>query len=113
MNEDIDQLIAAIGPRIRALRLTRRWSVKQLATKSGIPYQTIIDIERSRVASPGIKPLACLARTLGVTLDALVLGDATIPTNATDEDVAALYNALPEWGRQLAAQLLRALDKQR
>ena len=43
-----DMILISVGRMCRMLRLTKKWTQRDLATKSGICWQFISDIERGR-----------------------------------------------------------------
>ncbi|MGA4684471.1 helix-turn-helix domain-containing protein [Micromonospora sp. AB353] len=71
MDDDLDQALDAVGPRLRALRRERETTLTDLSAATGISVSTL-----SRLESGGRKPtlelLLPLARAHGVTLDELV-----------------------------------------
>lgn len=79
--DDLGEVLTAVGPRLRALRQARGSTLAQIAEATGISLSTL-----SRLESGGRKPtlelLLPLARAYGVPLDELVgapaVGDARI-----------------------------------
>lgn len=63
-----------IGEIIAQIRKKREISRKELAQKTGVPYQTLNNIEAGRVKEPGIAALIKIAQALEVSLDTLILG---------------------------------------
>ncbi|MBN2289938.1 MAG: helix-turn-helix transcriptional regulator [Candidatus Glassbacteria bacterium] len=63
----------SIGLNIKAARLARGLTQKQVADHLNLPYQNISAWERSE-ASPALKHLAKLSELLGVTVDQLTRG---------------------------------------
>ena len=76
-----------IGRNISKIRKKRKISRKELAKKTGVPYQTLNNIEAGRVKEPGIVALIKIAQALEISLDTLVLHRSdkglkvTIPDN--------------------------------
>jgi len=76
----LKQSPAALPRNLKRLREARGWSVAQLSTASGgISHTTIRELERpvawgaSRIVpNPRLNTLMCLARALGVGIEALV-----------------------------------------
>ena len=62
-----------IGKTIARIRKKRNISRKELAQKTGVPYQTLNNIEAGRVKEPGIVALVRIAQVLEVSLDTLIL----------------------------------------
>jgi len=66
-----DQTLAAVGPRLRALRTDRRITLSELSERTDISVSTLSRLE-SGSRKPTLELLLPLARTYGVTLDELV-----------------------------------------
>lgn len=71
MNEDSEQTLEAIGPRLRHLRLRRDLTLTSLAAATGISASTLSRLEAG-LRRPTLEQLLPLARYYGVTLDSLV-----------------------------------------
>lgn len=71
MDEDLDDAIAAAGPRLRALRRERDITLDELSAETGISKSTLSRLE-SGSRRPTLELLLPLARIYGVTLDELV-----------------------------------------
>jgi transcriptional regulator with XRE-family HTH domain len=69
--EDLDQALAAVGPRLRALRRRRRITLADLSAETGISVSTLSRLE-SGERRPALELLLPLAKAYGVTLDELV-----------------------------------------
>ena len=79
MNEQtdgIDGVLAAVGPRLRALRLTRGTTLASLAQATGISVSTLSRLESGQ-RRPNLELLLPLARAHQVPLDELVGAPAT------------------------------------
>lgn len=70
-----DDVAAAVGRNVRALRQQRRMTIDALATASGVSRGTVIQIETAR-GNPSIGTLVALAAALRVGVASLVDGDA-------------------------------------
>ena len=70
-----DDVAAAVGRNVRALRRQRRMTIDALATASGVSRGTVIQIETAR-GNPSIGTLVALAAALRVGVASLVDGDA-------------------------------------
>ncbi|CDZ86849.1 XRE family transcriptional regulator [Rhodococcus ruber] len=68
--DDLDQALATVGPRLRALRRTRETTLTDLSAATGISVSTLSRLE-SGTRRPTLELLP-LARAHGVTLDELV-----------------------------------------
>jgi transcriptional regulator with XRE-family HTH domain len=68
---DIEDVLDAVGPRLRALRIERRISLSDLAAVTGISTSTLSRLETGKLR-PTLEQLLPLARTYGVALDELV-----------------------------------------
>lgn len=64
---DDDQVIDALGPRLRGFRQTLGLSLAELAERSGLTTSTISRLERGLVR-PGLEQLLPLARVYGLPL---------------------------------------------
>ncbi|WP_426513818.1 helix-turn-helix domain-containing protein [Dactylosporangium sp. McL0621] len=69
----MDEIVAALGGRLRDLRQARGLSLEHLATASGVSRSMISDVERG-ARSPTVLVLARLATALGTTV-ARLLGE--------------------------------------
>ncbi len=70
-----DDVAAAVGRNVRALRQQRRMTIDALAAASGVSRGTVIQIETAR-GNPSIGTLVGLAAALRVGVASLVDGDA-------------------------------------
>ncbi|RJL27068.1 helix-turn-helix domain-containing protein [Bailinhaonella thermotolerans] len=71
MDDDLDQALDAVGPRLRALRQQREITLTDLSATTGISISTLSRLE-SGARRPTLELLLPLARAHGVTLDELV-----------------------------------------
>jgi transcriptional regulator with XRE-family HTH domain len=71
MDDDLDDALAGVGPRLRALRQQRDVTLSDLSTATGISVSTLSRLE-SGARRPTLELLLPLARAHGVTLDELV-----------------------------------------
>lgn len=76
MEETTDTVLAAVGPRLRVLRLRREWTLAELATVTAISVSTLSRLESGQ-RRPNLELLLPLARAYGVPLDELVGAPAT------------------------------------
>ena len=68
MDDDLDQALATVGPRLRALRKQRETTLADLSTATGISVSTLSRLE-SGDRRPTLELLLPLAKAHGVTLD--------------------------------------------
>lgn len=73
--QDAEQVAAAVGRNVRALRQQRRMTIDGLAAASGVSRGTVIQVEAAR-GNPSIATLCSLAAALRVGVSSLVDGDA-------------------------------------
>jgi transcriptional regulator with XRE-family HTH domain len=71
MSDDLDLVLAAVGPRLRSLRQQRGATLADLATATGISVSTLSRLESGQ-RRPNLELLLPLARAHGVPLDELV-----------------------------------------
>jgi transcriptional regulator with XRE-family HTH domain len=71
MGGDLDQVLTAVGPRLRALRRQRGITLADLAATTGISVSTLSRLESGR-RKPNLELLLPLARAYAVPLDDLV-----------------------------------------
>lgn len=71
MDHDLEDALAAAGPRLRALRRRRQSTLAELSVATGISASTLSRLE-SGTRRPTLELLLPLARVHGVTLDELV-----------------------------------------
>lgn len=71
MTDDLDQALAAVGPRLRALRRQRGTTLAELSAATGVSVSTLSRLE-SGERRPNLELLLPLAKAYGVTLDDLV-----------------------------------------
>ncbi len=75
-DDDVSQVIGAVGPRLRALRQERGTTLARLATATGISTSTLSRLESGQ-RRPTLELLLLLARAHRVALDDLVDAPAT------------------------------------
>ena len=71
MDDDLDHALAAVGPRLRALRKQREVTLATLSEATGVSVSTLSRLE-SGERRPTLELLLPLAKAHGVTLDELV-----------------------------------------
>ena len=71
MQDDLDEVLTAVGPRLRALRRERGTTLEMLAAETGISVSTLSRLESGQ-RRPTLELLLPLARAHGVQLDELV-----------------------------------------
>jgi transcriptional regulator with XRE-family HTH domain len=71
MSDDLDLVLAAVGPRLRSLRQQRGSTLADLATATGISVSTLSRLESGQ-RRPNLELLLPLAQAHGVPLDELV-----------------------------------------
>src|SRR5215207_5820885 len=73
VNADQELIAAQIAGRVRAGRAERRWTLDELAARSGMSRRLIVQIEQAD-ANPSLATLLKLAAALGVPLTELLTG---------------------------------------
>jgi len=76
MDDTTDDVLAAVGPRLRAVRQRRGSTLAELAAETGISVSTLSRLESGQ-RRPNLELLLPLARAHGVPLDELVGAPAT------------------------------------
>ncbi|MFJ9029184.1 helix-turn-helix domain-containing protein [Streptomyces sp. NPDC102274] len=71
MSDDLDAVLAAVGPRLRALRRRRGVTLTALSETTGIPISTLSRLESGH-RRPGLELLLPLARAYQVPVDELI-----------------------------------------
>ncbi|NGN69103.1 helix-turn-helix transcriptional regulator [Streptomyces sp. A7024] len=71
MDDELDQALAGVGPRLRALRSERQTTLTDLSERTGISVSTLSRLE-SGSRKPTLELLLPLAKAHGVSLDELV-----------------------------------------
>jgi transcriptional regulator with XRE-family HTH domain len=71
MSEDVNAVLTAVGPRLRALRRQREATLTALAEQTGISVSTLSRLESGQ-RRPTLELLLPLARAYGVQIDELV-----------------------------------------
>jgi transcriptional regulator with XRE-family HTH domain len=72
---DVDSIAAVVGRRIRDGRTQRRWTLDELANRSGVSRRMVINIEQGAM-NPSIATLLRISDALGIGLPALVETDS-------------------------------------
>ena len=85
-----DTLEALLALRIMTLLHRQQKSVYALAKQAGVPIKTVQRICKGEGKQPSVWTIAAIARTLGVTIDALAgLPDAETPVAGRQRRTAA------------------------
>lgn len=71
MDDDLDTVLTAVGPRLRALRQKRDTTLTDLAATTGVSVSTLSRLESGQ-RKPTLELLLPLARAYGVPIDELV-----------------------------------------
>ena len=80
---DLD--LKLLGQNIRYRRQGRKWSLDELAERSGVSKPYISDLENGRGGRPNVQYLLRLAVALGTTIDTLVEESAPTPQRRKGE----------------------------
>jgi transcriptional regulator with XRE-family HTH domain len=71
MDEPTELLARTIGARVKNERQSRKWTLDQLASHSGVSRRMVVNVEQG-LANPSVGTLLRLSDALGVSLPALV-----------------------------------------
>ena len=71
MDSGTEVLARAIGARVKQERLSRQWTLDQLATHAGVSRRMLVNVEQG-AANPSVGTLLRLSDALGISLPALV-----------------------------------------
>ncbi len=71
MDEETASLASAIGVRVKQERVSRRWTLDQLAEAAGVSRRMVVNVEQG-AANPSVGTLLRISDALGVGLPALV-----------------------------------------
>jgi transcriptional regulator with XRE-family HTH domain len=72
---DVDSIAAVVGRRVKDARTQRRWTLDELANRSGVSRRMVINIEQGTM-NPSIATLLRISDALGIGLPALVETDS-------------------------------------
>lgn len=123
-----DERPGSIGPKLKELRLAKRWSLREAARRLGISYSRLSDFEGGRTHStqrpalPGPEVLARASEVYGFPEEMLLalaghkLAESRadyVPTEVDVEiaEIAAIYRRLSPGRRNLLIQVVRAFDR--
>ena len=90
MSTIVDNTITQLASRIRGERMARRWSLDDLAARSGVSKAMISKIERGE-ASPTAALLGRLSGAFGLTLSALLAEAEAAPRGVSRRDEQPLW----------------------
>lgn len=76
MTSDLDAVLGAVGPRLKALRVERNLTLTEVAAASGVSASTLSRLEAGQ-RRPNLELLLPLARLYGVPLDDMVDAPST------------------------------------
>lgn len=79
----VTAVTAAVAEHVRALRLTRGWSLDELSGRSGVSKGMVVQIEAART-NPSVGTLCRLAEAFGVTIVQLLQPATERPVRITD-----------------------------
>jgi len=101
MEDEGDQMLEAreIGRRVTRYRERLGFRQAELAKRAGRSEAYVNRLENGLVRSPKIGDLSAIARALGVSLDALIYGEAP----RTDEDILAALARQPRFAVAMAS----------
>ncbi|HXP21604.1 MAG TPA: XRE family transcriptional regulator [Streptosporangiaceae bacterium] len=91
-------LSLAIGGRVRQERLSRRWTLDQLAEAAGVSRRMVVNVEQG-AANPSVGTLLRISDALGVGLPALVEPPGPRPVKVTRRGAGAVLWSSESGGR--------------
>jgi transcriptional regulator with XRE-family HTH domain len=101
-----------LGPRVRALRQERGWTIDQLADAAGVSKGYLSGVENSRTQPSG-PILLRLAKALGASVDYLLTGEGAAETVVHERPMALPAELIrlaqrKHWSASHMVELLRA-----
>ena len=123
-DEGRDKRLAGVGERVKAHRLARGWSMRQLAERAGVSHNQINTVETGKI-SPLLDSVVRIAAALEVPLTELAYGEGdggpavpvpivpASPGKRLDEMMQSLGRADRELAIALAEAVVEALANQR
>jgi transcriptional regulator with XRE-family HTH domain len=84
-----------LGPRLRAIRLRRGLGLRELARRVDLAPSSISQIETGKTR-PSVSTLYALASEFGVTVEAVLFGEASLPDAEEPDTNAAQLRPVPE-----------------
>ncbi|HEX4564288.1 MAG TPA: MEDS domain-containing protein [Solirubrobacteraceae bacterium] len=107
--EDHGKQGSAIGDRVRSARERRGWNREALAFHSGVSWAGVSQVESGRRTNLRPATLSALATALGVSVDYLVSGRASVPPML--EHRALLYESEDEFCTSIVPFLGEAIER--
>jgi transcriptional regulator with XRE-family HTH domain len=98
MDHGTAALATALGARVRRERMSRRWTLDQLAEAAGVSRRMVVNIEQG-AANPSVGILLRISDALGVGLPALVAPSQPRPITVTRHGEGALLWSSESGGR--------------
>lgn len=99
--------LPVLGERLKKARKDCGLTQEQLAERSGLSTRHIAKIEKGDV-NPSFEVLSTLVKMLGVSFDS-IFDPASEQVEAELQEIAGLYRACPELGRQLVLATIRTM----
>ncbi len=104
----MDELLPAIGHRLRAARAFLGLSQEDVAARAQLNTSYLSQIERGRKA-PSLAVLVRLSRAVGLSLTELFADQEATTSTIGDREVAALLRSVPEDRRGEVLDIIRAV----
>jgi transcriptional regulator with XRE-family HTH domain len=103
--------VFTVGDVVRKLRKEKRWSIRKLATESGVGRMTISDIERnqSNYQKETLEDIAKAFGKTGAELEAMVVAPRPPHRRASDADLPAEWVAFTKRVTRLTRQAQMAV----
>ena len=95
--------------KIRALMEERGWTVYRLAKESGVSWSTIRNMF-DRNTEPTVPTVEALCKGLGITLEALLLGEGFTALDDEQKDLLSKWSTLTAENKKIMITLLNKLS---
>ena len=88
----------ALGIRIKEHRKANKLTQEQLASKSGVPYTTLIKIESGAIKNPSVQAISSIASALGASLDDFTMVQSFREEHSLEKIWKDVITVMPQGG---------------